>query len=277
MAHCAATLQGVLVQACRPPCQFDSCPAMSAFVSPDLTLAASKPRRVRVRTALIDALPLILGYLPIGFAFGVFALGQGVSAFNTLLMAVMVYAASSQLVAVKLLASGAPLLSVVATTFVINLRHLLMSSVLAPYLRHFKRRELAVFALQLCDEAFAVHSLAFSKRKARRAEVFAVNMGLHIAWLLGVGAALWVRCSPERQLALGLDFTPVAMFIGLLVLLIKDRLQLLVVVVCGLLAVGLRMAHVQGWDIVIATVVGATVGLGCDKWISRKSSSPSSA
>ena len=248
---------------------------MSAVVSTELTLPSRAPRHVCVRAAILNALPLILGYLPIGFAFGVFALGQGVSALNTLLMAVLVYAASSQLVAVKLLAAGAPLVSVVATTFVINLRHLLMSSVLAPHLRHFRRRELAVFAMQLCDEAFAVHSIEFLKRPPRRTEVFAVNMGLQVAWLIGVGAALWVRATPERQLALGLDYTPVAMFIGLLVLLIKNRLQLLVVAVCGLLAVGLRVLGVQGWDIVIATVVGASVGLGCDLWISKKSSSPS--
>ncbi|MEE8390137.1 MAG: AzlC family ABC transporter permease, partial [Anaerolineae bacterium] len=81
---------------------------------------------------IIQAGPIVLGYIPIGLAFGVLAQKAGISTLNTLLMSLLVYAGSSQLIAVGLFASGVPALSVVLTTFVVNLRHVLLSAALSP-------------------------------------------------------------------------------------------------------------------------------------------------
>ena len=68
------------------------------------------------------ALPITLGYVPIGFAYGVLAEKAGLSAFNTLTMSIFVYAGSAQLIAVGLFDTNAAPLSIILTTFIVNLR-----------------------------------------------------------------------------------------------------------------------------------------------------------
>ena len=108
-----------------------------------------------------QALPIVFGYVPIGIAFGILAQKAGISTVNTLLMSLIVYAGSSQLIAVGLFGAGVPPVSIILTTFVVNLRHMLMSAAVAPYLKGWRKVELASFAYELTDETFAVHSGRF--------------------------------------------------------------------------------------------------------------------
>jgi predicted branched-subunit amino acid permease len=79
--------------------------------------------------------PICLGYLPIGMAFGVLAQKAGLTPLQIGLMSILVFAGSSQFIAVSMLTGGASAPAIIATTFVVNLRHVLMSSALAVYLR----------------------------------------------------------------------------------------------------------------------------------------------
>ncbi len=213
---------------------------------------------------------MILGYVPLGFTFGVAALDAGLGPAPILAMSLFVYAVSSQLLAVQLLAAHAPVLSIVATVGVCNLRHMLMASALAPYVRHYRPRHLLLFALQLCDEAFALHSVHLSEAPVPRRQVLAANLMMHAGMLCGVGLALVSQTSAAAVQRLGLDYAPVAMFIALLVLLIKDRLQLGVALGSGALALLLRSTALGSWSLIIATMIGASVGLGTGRLRPRR-------
>ena len=108
-------------------------------------------------TGVARSMPILFGYIPVGFAFGVLALQAGLSPLNTVLMSLMVLGASSQLIAIQLLSTAVPILTVVLTTLLVNLRHMLMSASLSPHLRSWRRFEIALFAYGLTDEAFALH------------------------------------------------------------------------------------------------------------------------
>ena len=97
-------------------------------------------------SALSQALPVVLGYLPVGFAYGVLAVKAGLSIANTALMSVLVFAGSAQLIGVDMIGSGSLALSVIATTLVVNLRHVLFSAALAhrPFLFPTDRRDLRI-------------------------------------------------------------------------------------------------------------------------------------
>src|SRR4051812_36619990 len=99
-----------------------------------------------IRTGLIKVFPMAVGYAPIGFAVAALSYGAGLSPLNTFLMSLLVYAGSSQLIATQLLVLEASPLSIVLTTFVVNLRHLLMASALAPHLRRYGKKQLALFS-----------------------------------------------------------------------------------------------------------------------------------
>ena len=80
------------------------------------------------------ALPIVLGYLTVAFAFGVLADKTGLGALQATVMSLFVFAGSAQLISVTMLASGIAVPSIIVTTFVVNLRHLLMSAAVTPYL-----------------------------------------------------------------------------------------------------------------------------------------------
>ena len=101
--------------------------------------------------------PICLGYAPIGLAFGVLAQKAGLTPLEIGLMSVIVFAGSSQFIAVSMLSGGASMVSIVATAFVVNLRHFLMSSALAVYLKNSDRKKLTFFSYGITDESFAVN------------------------------------------------------------------------------------------------------------------------
>jgi 4-azaleucine resistance transporter AzlC len=216
------------------------------------------------------AMPIVLGYVPIGLAFGVLAQKAGLSALNTLLMSLLVYAGSAQLIAVGLFAGGAPPVSIVLTTFVVNLRHLLFSAAVAPFLKHWRKVELAAFAYELTDETFAVHSAQFASAGVPgRAEVFATNVTAQVAWVLGTALGILVGQVIADVKPLGLDYALPAMFVALLVLQIRDRVQVAVALLAGAASVGLLLAGLDQWNVIAATVIVATVGAVLERWNKR--------
>jgi 4-azaleucine resistance transporter AzlC len=221
---------------------------------------------------VVRTLPVMLGYVAIGFAFGVLSQKSGLAWFNTLALSIIVYAGSAQLIAVGLFAAGVAPVSIVLTTFIVNLRHLLLSAALSPYLRGWRKRELAFFAYELTDESFAVHAAQFVTGAWSKAEVFATNITAQVSWVAGtvLGIVAGGLIGDVRPLAL--DYALPALFIALLVLQITDRLQIAVAVLSGLLALTLVLAGVDQWNVIIATLVSATVGVGVEQWIKRRSS-----
>lgn len=218
------------------------------------------------------ALPIVLGYIPIGFAFGVLAQKNGISVLNAVLMSLLVYAGSAQLIAVGLLGAGASPLSVILTTFIVNLRHLLLSAALAPFLTRWSKTRLAAFAFELTDEAFAAHAARFPQEEPDPAETFALNVTAQSAWVLGSGlGALAGQRIPTVE-PLGLDYALPALFITLLVLQIKRRVQIGVALITGALAVVLLQAGLNQWATIVATLIGATLGVIGEQWTKTASS-----
>jgi len=228
------------------------------------------------------AVPIILGYIPIGLAFGVLAQKAGISALNTLLMSLLVFAGSSQLIAVGLFAAGASALSVVITTFVVNLRHLLlrhllMAAAVSPFLKQWRKSELAAFAYQLTDETFALHSARASASSDApdvvlvKAEAFGTNVTAQTAWIFGTWLGIVVGQLVSDVKPLALDYALPAMFVALLVSQIKDCVQVGVALLTGVIAVGLLATGIEQWSVIVATLIGATMGVIFEQWIKKPS------
>jgi len=237
-----------------------------------MTVERTESTRPAALAGVSQGVPIVLGYVPIGLAFGVLAQKAGLTPLITLSMSIVVYAGSAQLIAVGLFAVGVPPLSIVATTFIVNLRHLLMSAALAPFLRNWSRPQLAAFAYELTDETFAVHAARFAAAGARATEALATNVTAQAAWVTGTALGILVGSAIADVEPLGLDYALPAMFIALLVMQIRDRVQVVVAVLTGALAVGLLLAGMARWHVVVATLAGATLGLGLEQWIGQRSS-----
>ena len=216
-----------------------------------------------IKRGAASAAPIIMGYLPIGFAFGVLAIEAGIGAAGAVAMSVFLYAGSSQFIAIGLIANGVTVPALGLTVFLVNLRHMLMSAYLAPSLGRWTRWQQAVFSYELTDESFAVHSVTLKSNgspSARR--MIALNMFAQAAWVASTAAGAWAGSRLHFDTSVfGLDYALPAMFIALLVLQIENRRHLGIALFSAALAVALYLAGAGQWHLILATLAAATAGL----------------
>jgi 4-azaleucine resistance transporter AzlC len=216
--------------------------------------------REKLKKGAAAAWPICLGYIPIGLAFGVLAQKIGLSPAQIGLMSLLVFAGSAQFIAVSMLAAGASAVSIVATTFVVNLRHLLMSSSLAVHLVGRHRVLLSLFAYGITDESYGVNLDKFRSGQWGITPALALNHTANVVWVLStVAGGYGGQFIPPG--AFGIDFALTAMFICLLVFQLRDRRSVVTAAISGILAVLLSVLIPGNLYIVLASVAAATAGL----------------
>lgn len=229
----------------------------------------SENQRIAWFNGVKQALPIVLGYIPVGFAYGVLAQKGGLSLFNTVAMSIIVFAGSAQLIGTGLFAAGASMPAIILTTFIVNLRHLLMSAALAPKLQQWKKWQLALFGYELTDETFALHSMRMAKAQPPIAESFGVNVTAQTSWVLGSLLGYLVGGQIADVRPVGLDYALPAMFIALLVPQIMKIPYLLMAVVAGLLSTILFLSGFSQSHVIVATVVASTLGVVVEQWMKK--------
>ncbi len=213
-----------------------------------------------LKDGLRAAWPICLGYVPIGLAFGVLAQKAGLSAPAVGLMSALVFAGSSQFIAVAMLGAGAGIASIVATTFAVNLRHLLMSSALSVHLKGIGRRWLTLFAYGITDESFALNLVRFREGGWNWRRALTVNHVTNAVWVTStVAGALGGALIPAH--AFGIDYALMGMFLCLLVYQLRGRIYVLTALFAGAAAVAISLMIPGNSYIVAASVVAATAGL----------------
>lgn len=212
------------------------------------------------REGMQAAWPICLGYFPIGLAFGVLAQKAGLHPVEIGLMSLLVFAGSSQFIAVSMLSGGATVLSIVITTFVVNLRHVLMSSSLAVYLRSVSRGWVALFAYGVTDESFAVNLTRFRNGNWDWRQALVLNHTANTAWIgssiLGAYSGQFIPAG-----AFGIDYALIAMFLCLLVFQLRGKLYTVTAIIAGVLAVILALLVPGNVYIVLASILAATFGV----------------
>ncbi len=217
--------------------------------------------------------PICLGYLPIGLAFGVLAQKAGLAPWQVGLMSLLVFAGSSQFIAVAMLQAGAGIAAIVATTFVVNLRHALMSSSLAVPLAGASRRFLALFAYGITDESFALNSSLFREGAWDRYRALALNHAANLTWIAATvaGAFAGQFIAPG---AFGIDYALIGMFLCLLVFQLRSRVHAATALLSGALALVLYLALPGNGYVVLGSVLGATGGFALRRWARRGEERP---
>lgn len=215
------------------------------------------------KKVLVAALPIVMGYLPLGMACGILAGSVGLSAFDIFLMSVFVFAGSGQFIALAMMGSGAAAMSsIILTTFIVNLRHLLYSSTLVRYIGSGSRGYQMAFAQEIVDETFAVNENRFSDKRETWTMPQALGLAwtAHGAWIFSTVLGQIVGSMVEIDINL-VGYTLTAMFIGLWSFHFKNHRLIIVGVLAGVLALWLSTFLDYKLHIVVATVVAATVGM----------------
>jgi 4-azaleucine resistance transporter AzlC len=183
---------------------------------------------------------------------------MGLSIGEITAMCLLVTAGASQFVAVPMIAAGASPLAVIATTYVVNMRHYLMAAVLAPAFRGFPRRWLVLIAHGVNDESFA---LATARRNPADPWFYIGSAAaMYAAWIGGAlagGLLGGLVRDPNRY---GLDFTFPAVFLALVVVQLRRRGDWAVAGGAALLALGIASILPGNWHIVIAGLAASGLG-----------------
>jgi 4-azaleucine resistance transporter AzlC len=167
-----------------------------------------------------DIIPMMVGAAPFGVIFGTLVTSGPLSPWHGQLMSLAVFAGSAQFIALGLIASHAGFAVVLATTLIVNLRHVLYSATLAPYVSHLPARWRWTLGALLTDEVFAV---AYSHyRHTQPGELgpyyfLGAGVAMYVNWQIWTLAGLLFGAAFPRLQSLGLDFAMVATFIAIVI------------------------------------------------------------
>ena len=173
-------------------------------------------------------IPLVLGYFPIAFSFGVAATRSGLTPIEAFSLSLIVFAGAAQFLAIALLASGAPVLVAGLTLAAMNLRHVLYGPTLLQGAGEDRATRWGwLWAFALTDEVFGAALGAMAKGQ-RFSEPFMVivGFGAYAAWLAGTVAGAWAgggALDAWPAVGAGLDFMLPALFLALLLSILTAR------------------------------------------------------
>ena len=203
----------------------------------------------------------MVGVTPFGIAYGA-AAAQTMNWSQGLGMSALVFAGTAQFIAVGLLSQGAPALSVVVMTLIVNLRFVLLTAALSPELLKVKRRWQAVMAFFVVDESFAVSSVGF---KQGESSFFFLGTGLALwlIWLLSGVAGIWL--GPLIPAGYGLEFALPASLIGLLALLMRTRLATATGLMAAVLCLALSSVLPGTWPSLLGALVATTLAVAWEQ------------
>lgn len=106
------------------------------------------------------AIPIAFGYVPMGIGYAAIAIKAGMNPIQTISMSFLVYAGAGQIIAATMLGSGASLLTIILTNFVVNLRYFVMTTCVLNKVEK-SNIPLNILAGHLTvDESFAMFSLS---------------------------------------------------------------------------------------------------------------------
>lgn len=204
---------------------------MTSSRTADVTL------RGAFREGALEALPIVAGIIPFGLVAGAAAVDAGLGIEGAMSLSLLVFAGASQLAAIDLLARDAPLLVVLLTVAVINLRMSMYSASLAPRLADVPLFRRLVAAYFLVDQAYALSIMRAERdggRGHRLAYYFGVALPLWVNWQLMTAVGALVGTTIPDWLPL--EATIPLVFLALLVPAVTDRATLAAAVVSGAVA-----------------------------------------
>lgn len=217
--------------------------------------------------------PLLLGAMPFGLIYGVLAITIGLPTAMAQGMSMIIFAGSAQFLTTQLLRDGAPLVVIIITAAVLNLRHMLYSASLAPHLQPLNRGWKALLAYLLTDEAYAIAITRYWQADGQQDH--AQNTSQYKHWfVLGTGLALWITWQISTAVGIfmgaqipdawSLDFAMPLTFIAIVVPALRDRATLGAAVVAGTVVV-LALAMPLKLGLVTAMVMGILAGYGIER------------
>lgn len=202
---------------------------------------------------------IAIGYFPIALTFGLLAKTAGLSIVEATAMSIFVYAGASQYIALSLITAGVAPLLIVLNTFIVNIRHFLMTASLNEKMQSDKKWIKAAYAFGVTDESF---SMLATGKEGKITTPFAVGVIIiaYGSWVVFTAIGHVIGANLPHFLQAAMSIALYAMFIGLLVPSMKGNRKVVMLagvaaaIHCVLYFTGLLST---GWAILVATLVSS--------------------
>ena len=204
--------------------------------------------------------PLLVGVFPFGLIYGALALNAGLSTAAGQLMSSIVFAGSAQFVTTQLVHDAAPAVVIVLTIAVVNLRHMLYSASLAPYLKNLSLKWKVLLSYLLTDEAYAPSIIKYEKEGLTPFShwfVFGAGFALWFNWQVSTGLGIFLGAAIPKSWSL--DFALPLTFIAMVMPMLKNRPMIIAALSAGMVAL-LAYSLPYKLGLILAALTGIVVG-----------------
>ena len=211
------------------------------------------------------AIPVAISVSAVGLVFGVLAGQARLSVLNTTLMSGLVYAGASQFVALSLwTAIPFPMITIILTTFIVNIRHMLMGASLHPWFAKLSPWKVYLSVFFMVDESWALTIGDLAKGGRDAGFLLGSGFMLYLAWVSSTLIGRTVGALIQNPAQWGLDFAITAVFTALLVGMWKGKSNLLPWIVAAVVALAAAHWLPGKWYILLGGVAGSVVGAFTD-------------
>lgn len=218
-----------------------------------------------LKKGIRKGIPIALGYLSVSFTFGVKAVNGGLPAWIAVLISLTNLTSAGQFAGTTLIIAGSTYFEIALTTFVINIRYMLMSLALSQKLvRGTGRLQRCLFGFGITDEVFAVASGETGKLSA--SYMYGLIFLPIVGWTAGTALGAFASDIMSPLLASAMELGLYAMFIAIILPPAKkSRAIALVIAVavaieCMLYYVPVFQWISNGFQVIIAAILAASVG-----------------
>lgn len=224
-------------------------------------ISGKNERAEEIWVALRECTPVILGIIPFGIACGIMGLTANLSGLETISMSIIVFAGAAQFIGITMLGAGITGWGIIIlTTLLVNLRHLIMGSSLAPHMMKLPFPLQALLAFLLTDETYAMTVSRIHKDSYSALYQLTASITFYLVWILSTVVGVVLGGYIPDPLTWGLDFAMPATFLVLLIPHLIDRTSLIVFGAAAVVSVLAAMYLPGKWYIIIACLVASLIG-----------------
>ncbi len=222
---------------------------------------ATQPGSNQFYLGAATSIPITLSVFAVGMVLGVLAAETGLTFMETFLFSALVFAGSAQFIALELWGTPLAIGTIVFTTLIVNLRHMLMGAALTPAISVWPKRYSLISLLFLADEIWAVALTRALRAELRPSFYFGLALPFYLTWIASTltGHAIGRIIGDPSQF--GADFAFTAVFLALLTGLWSGRTSILPWLTAAITALLIDTTWHGPWPILIGALSGTLVGV----------------
>jgi predicted branched-subunit amino acid permease len=228
--------------------------------------AAAQPvwRHPEFRRGARDMVGISMGIGAWGLVTGVAMIKSGLTVPLAVAMSLLVFAGSSQLASLPLIASGAPMWVVWATAFCVNLRFVIFSAQWRPYFGHFRRFKRMALGYFTADLNYVIFMRRFPDPKPAPEQIPYFLGGVAINWSSWqLPSIIGILAADRIPTEWGIGFAGTLALLGLIYSMVSDRASWISAAVAGCAAVAAYALPLK-LNILVAIAAGVAIGLVID-------------